>query len=148
MKAIDFGLLLPLVLELDELRFKGTPLTEVEVTQLRRLQEHFALLTNQRLLPPRRFSTDACSLSPDAFGVQYCVLHDLAYWLGGTRAERLAADRRLREGTRKKNRVYAEIQYLGVRFGVPFAPDFILNKRFRWGFGWEYPAPGEPGTVY
>ena len=147
-KQIDFGALLPVVRELDDLRFKSL-LSQAEADRLRVLQRQFNLLTNGRQLPPRRFVSDGCTLSTDAFGVHCCELHDLAYWLGGTRAEKLAADRRLRDCTRKNSRVYWFIQYLGVRVGGGrFAPDFILNKQFRWGFGWDYPAPGEPGVVY
>lgn len=149
MNEIDFVALLTVVRELDELRFSGSPLTEDAGRDLRRLQHSFALLTNGRQIPPRRFVSDGCTLSTDAFGVHCCEVHDLAYWLGGTRQEKLAADRRLRECTRERSRFYWAIQYLGVRlFGGRFAPDFVLNKQFRWGFGWDYPAPGEPGIVY
>lgn len=146
---INYDLLLAVVRAMDKLRFAGATLTEEEATELRSMQDLFGQFTNGRQIPSRRFVSDGCTLSTDAFGKNCCELHDLAYWLGGPRDERLVADRRLRECTRARSRVYWLIQYLGVRiFGGRFAPDFILNKQFRWGFGWEYPLAGQPGTVY
>lgn len=147
-QTIDFGELLPVVRELDSLRF-GSLLSESDVARLRELQHVFSLMTHDRKTPPKMFVSDGCTLSTDAFGQECCVLHDLAYWLGGTRAEKLAADQRVYVCTKQKSRWYAPIQYFGVRIGGGrFVPDFILNKQFRWGFGWDYPAPGEPGIVY
>ncbi|MDH4133990.1 MAG: dual specificity protein phosphatase family protein [Gammaproteobacteria bacterium] len=87
----------------------------------------------------RPFTTDGCSLFPDGtlkernLWHQCCVEHDRAYWLGGTRDERAAADKLLRqcvEGLNHKN--IARLMQDGVRAGgTPWLPTW-----FRWGFGW------------
>lgn len=78
------------------------------------------------------FITDGCTMSPD-FNFRECgVLHDLAYWAGGTRDERRAADLQFHQGVeRKAGKILARIYWLGVRFGgVPWLP-----SPWRWGFG-------------
>jgi hypothetical protein len=149
-QSINFEDLLPVVRALDKVRFKSLA-TEHDLNLLLSLQRQFAAITNGRQIPLRPFRTDGCTLSPDYFGKHCCVLHDLAYWLGGTREERLATDLRLRKCTCKKSRLYSEIQFFGVRIGGhPYAPDFLIpNKEFRWGYGWDKCGqPGEPGIAY
>jgi hypothetical protein len=77
------------------------------------------------------FATDGCSLFPDgtteheALWRLCCVIHDVAYWRGGTYDERLEVDRALQR----------RLMYSGVRAGgTPYSP-----TPFRWGFGWPYP---------
>jgi len=106
--------------------------------------------------PDYRFSSDGCSggmswnwralsgAPPPWEGC--CVAHDLAYWQGGTRADRRAADRALRRCVIAKAGDYALIgqclitalawiMWATVRlFGGPYLP-----WRFRWGFGWHWP---------
>lgn len=86
------------------------------------------------------FSSDGCSMSPDGIiigqtqFVGCCVEHDIAYWRGGTRLEKLAADRKLKQCVREKSNVLvAEIYYRGVRMGG--LED--LPTAFHWGYGWE-----------
>jgi hypothetical protein len=87
------------------------------------------------------FTTDGCSLFPDRLPgtapyCSCCVEHDFAYWRGGTEAERLAADRALRQCVARAtaNRVLARSMYAGVRAGgSPY-----LHTWFRWGYGWPY----------
>ncbi|MFT3916511.1 MAG: hypothetical protein QM704_21260 [Anaeromyxobacteraceae bacterium] len=92
------------------------------------------------------FTTDGCSLFPDRRLVlsgdwcDCCVRHDLAYWRGGTEADRLAADEALRACVRERtgDPVLAEGMFVGVRAGG--TPAFPTT--FRWGYGWP------PGRGY
>lgn len=88
-----------------------------------------------------RFSTDGCSSFPDGPPGEpdkwrnCCVLHDQAYWLGGTYTRRVAADKDLRVCiSQVENPVLADTMWAGVRVGgSPFWP-----TRFRWAYGWPY----------
>ena len=89
---------------------------------------------------PAPFATDGCSLFPDRAGASdwrsCCVSHDLAYWRGGSAAERLESDRVFRECVRVASRspALAGTMYGAVRAGgVPWLP-----SPFRWGYGWDY----------
>lgn len=86
-------------------------------------------------LPPHPFTSDGCSAFPDRCWVDCCVEHDMAYWCGGTMADRCAADRKLRQCvTEKTNGAFATMMYVGVRAGglecLPFP--------WRWGYGWDW----------
>lgn len=97
-----------------------------------------ASLTTQ----PVPFTTDGCSLFPDralvgsADWCDCCLAHDLAYWRGGTEAQRLDADRELRACVARKtgNHALAETMFVGVRAGG--GPQ--LRTPFRWGYAWPY----------
>lgn len=88
------------------------------------------------------FSSDGCSLFPDRSLItskdwcDCCLEHDIAYWQGGTKAQRLEADRKLRDCVLAKtgDSVLAEAMYQGVRFGG--SPWFY--NWYRWGYGWSY----------
>lgn len=69
---------------------------------------------------------------PDGDYGECCIAHDRDYFVGGTKAERKASDKRLRDCVRAKGHKYiAPLMYLGVRIGgVSFLP-----TPFRWGFG-------------
>jgi hypothetical protein len=106
--------------------------------------------------PDYRFSSDGCSggmswlwrtvagVAPPWEGA--CVEHDFAYWQGGTRGERRAADRALREHVLAKAGDYALIgaalmrtcawaMWAAVRLGGgPLWP-----TDYRWGYGWKWP---------
>ena len=96
------------------------------------------------------FTSDGCSLFPDNSLInaddwcRCCLDHDIAYWRGGTAAERLAADKALRacvlEATGDAN--LAEAMYLGVRMGG--SPYF--KNWYRWGYGWSYARKYTPLT--
>ena len=96
-------------------------------------------------LPPTAFTSDGCSLWFDGDWVECCVLHDLAYWRGGTSKERQEADRALEQCViKRRHPAMAPIMFAAVRaFGVWWLP-----TRFRWGYGWDYPQTGPPGTAY
>ncbi len=88
------------------------------------------------------FSSDGCSHFPDGTVTEIklwcgcCIAHDLAYWQGGSRAQKKQADESLRECVFQStnNQLLAETMYLGVRFGgLPIYPVW-----YRWGYGWDY----------
>ena len=87
------------------------------------------------------FTSDGCSSFPDGTVKQRrlwrscCVVHDLAYWIGGSRDERVSADLALRECVAQVGEpTIAELMLVGVRVGgTPWWP-----ARFRWGYGWSY----------
>ncbi len=88
------------------------------------------------------FESDGCSSFPDgtlsqqALWLDCCTAHDLAYWRGGTAAERLAADNALEQCVATVGEPeIASIMLTGVRVGgTPYLP-----TKFRWGYGWPFP---------
>jgi hypothetical protein len=88
------------------------------------------------------FATDGCSLFPDGtrdspdLWCDCCLAHDLAYWKGGTAAERLAADTALQACVleRTQDPHLARTVFLGVRAGGAA----VFRSTFRWGYGWAY----------
>jgi hypothetical protein len=88
------------------------------------------------------FTTDGCSMFPDrsplskADWCDCCVLHDFAYWRGGTWDERHAADRDLRACVLRVSgdAALADLMYAGVRAGG--GPYFYTS--YRWGYGWPF----------
>ncbi|WP_226989253.1 tyrosine-protein phosphatase [Desulfuromonas sp. TF] len=88
------------------------------------------------------FSSDGCSLFPDGTlndrtrWCDCCFSHDMAYWQGGSEAERLATDEALRGCVQERtgDATLAQAMYLGVRAGgIPAFPAW-----YRWGYGWDY----------
>ena len=79
------------------------------------------------------FSSDGCSMFVDGtfenpeLWKECCLKHNIAYWKGGTREEREAADLAFRNCVKKKtgNVKFAEIMYQAVRTGC--APYFQLG---------------------
>ena len=92
--------------------------------------------------PLSDFTSDGCSLFPDRSLInnddwcECCMEHDIAYWQGGTKAQRLAADKKLRDCVleRTGSEALAETMYQGVRFG---GSPYFYNW-YRWGYGWNY----------
>ena len=88
------------------------------------------------------FTTDGCSAFPDGtlehreLWLVCCTAHDLAYWQGGTSAERQQADQALHSCVaRSGESEIAALMLAGVRAGgSPYFP-----TQFRWGYGWPYP---------
>ena len=90
----------------------------------------------------RPFSSDGCSLFPDSSVItgddwcSCCFEHDIAYWKGGTEAEREAADRALQSCVAAKtgDELLGRMMYEGVRAG---GSPYFYNW-YRWGYGWDY----------
>jgi len=88
------------------------------------------------------FSSDGCSDFPDGtlsqkeLWLACCTTHDLAYWKGGTRRQRIDADNELYECVSMVGEEQiAFIMLTGVRVGgSPLFP-----TKYRWGYGWSYP---------
>ena len=88
------------------------------------------------------FRSDGCSLFPDSSiitGADWCSCcfeHDIAYWKGGTEADREAADRALQACVQEKtgDPILARAMYEGVQVG---GSPYFYNW-YRWGYGWGY----------
>lgn len=88
------------------------------------------------------FTTDGCSMFPDRSALSKadwcscCVVHDLAYWRGGTAQERLEADKGLQACVLRAsgNAALADLMFAGVRSGG--GPYFYTP--YRWAYGWSY----------
>jgi hypothetical protein len=87
------------------------------------------------------FTTDGCSRWPDVSWKSCCVVHDIAYWCGGSEQDRKAADRELMRCVNGKAAIMGTIVYSGVRIGgAPWLP-----APWRWGYGWDdWPRHYEP----
>lgn len=87
------------------------------------------------------FTTDGCSVFPEgtinhqSLWATCCIRHDLAYWQGGTYAQRLEADNALEECVNQVGEPdIAKLMLTGVRIGgSPYFP-----TSYRWGYGWPY----------
>ena len=108
----------------------------------------FSCGSTRHILKP--FHSDGCSLFPDQNVITQkdwsdcCLEHDIAYWQGGTKAQRIAADSLLRLCVLKKtgSKKLARLMYKGVRIGgSPHFPTW-----YRWGYGWNYMRGYEPLT--
>jgi len=105
--------------------------------------------TSTKTLKP--FSSDGCSLFPDRSLIdkedwgECCFEHDIAYWKGGTKDERLKADEALRECVKEKtgNVNLANVIYQGVRSG---GSPYFYNW-YRWGYDWGYDRKYKKLTV-
>ena len=100
---------------------------------------------------PSVFVSDGCSLVPNGSPVgdidwcSCCYVHDIAYWMGGTDEQRLAADVALKACVTEvsDSEALANLMYQGVRLGgSPY-----LDTPFRWGFGWGYARKYQALTV-
>ena len=86
------------------------------------------------------FTSDGCSLFVDGtfekpeLWKECCLLHDMAYWRGGTEEERKQADLAFKACVEKKtgDAALANLMYEAVRAGgAPHFPTW-----YRWGYGW------------
>ena len=89
-------------------------------------------------LPPKAFMTDSCTLFPDSIGSydwgEVCLKHDMAYWAGGTKEERMKADEKFKEEINSLIPKLGDAMWLGVKIGGgPYIPTW-----WRWGYGWPY----------
>jgi hypothetical protein len=95
------------------------------------------------------FTTDGCSMFPDgtyeqqSLWLECCIRHDFAYWKGGTRDQRLAADKTLQACVSQVGEPkIAKLMLAGVRIGgSPYFPTW-----YRWGYGWPYKRGYAPLT--
>jgi hypothetical protein len=102
------------------------------------------LLGTSAAAPPEQsiapFTTDGCSKFPDRSKLtgedwcHCCVVHDVAYWQGGSSIDRQRADEALRSCVIRTtgNEALAELMFAGVRAGG--GPH--TNASYRWGYGW------------
>ncbi len=87
------------------------------------------------------FRSDGCSEFPNGtyqqkqLWLRCCYQHDLSYWQGGTKLQRLVADHDLEQCVRSVGEpAIAKLMLAGVRVGgSPYWP-----TSFRWGYGWPY----------
>ena len=96
------------------------------------------------------FKSDGCTSFPNGpkenreLWCFACEHHDFTYWQGGTFADRLAADRKMKEDIRNTGHpLAAAVAFAGVRVGG--SP--LLPTPWRWGYGWEkFPRAYRPLT--
>jgi len=106
-----------------------------ELAALRQRASASCLHRRPGLLPPRPFTTDACTWWPDGDWSACCIEHDMAYWCGGTTEARRAADTALRACIgRDHGATLSTLTYLGVRVGGAA----WMPVPWRWGYGWEW----------
>lgn len=93
-------------------------------------------MTPAKLQP---FVSNGCSVFPDGDTYGCCYVHDMAYWAGGTQADRRKADRALEQcaadvtGYGSVGHAVGGIMYAAVTiFGAPGVP-----TKVKWGYGWE-----------
>jgi len=99
-------------------------------------------LQNNKELPPKPFVYDGCTFFVDSLlwndFERACLMHDIAYWHGGTKEEKKTADTKLKEAIQDSGllgNIVAYPAYVAVRmFG-----DSWLTKSVdaHWGFGWD-----------
>lgn len=112
------------------------PETTPEMTQTARTYG----VQHNKPIPPKPFTYDGCSFFPDTVLTisleDACLEHDIAYWHGGTRAERKAADQRLQEAVAETG-VLGQILQQPVYIGVRLLGDSPLTRAVgaHWGFG-------------
>jgi len=90
--------------------------------------------------PDFQFVYDGCTLFPNTLpGLdlkEACFGHDVAYYHGGSKEERKAADKRLKEEASAQG-LFGQIMQYPVYIGVRIFGDSFLTKLFNahWGFG-------------
>jgi hypothetical protein len=81
------------------------------------------------------FTTDGCSIFPNSLWgkdlTSICIEHDMKYWVGGSKEERMDADLEL------KNQINGEIKYVGdlMYWGTRVGGYAMLPTPWRWGYG-------------
>jgi hypothetical protein len=96
------------------------------------------------------FTSDGCSLFPDRSLIlkqdwsACCLEHDIAYWKGGTEAQRLSADTALKACVFENtgDEALSETVFNGVRLG---GSPYFYNW-YRWGYGWPFERKYAPLT--
>lgn len=82
------------------------------------------------------FTTDGCTLVNDLDQRACCILHDWAYWKGGSRKERRKADNAFFKCIVRESKypILAPFRWLGVRIG---GKKFWGVKGVSWNYGWN-----------
>lgn len=92
--------------------------------------------------PPQPFIFDGCTLFPDRLGGasfrKACLQHDIAYWYGGTAAERVAADQAFR-GAVAAQGLPGTLLHDPMYWSVRLFGDTVLLRLINanWGFGYN-----------
>ncbi len=92
--------------------------------------------------PQQPFVSDGCSMWPDNIHGECCLVHDQAYWVGGTPEDRVKADNEFRQCVAEIPLPYvpqvtpyvAGAMYYSVRVGG----HPVLPFPWRWDFGQPY----------
>jgi len=98
-------------------------------------------------LPPRPFYFDGCTGFPDWLPFhnfyEACLNHDIAYWLGGSEADRLETNRRFAEAMKESGPLgwlLSPVTYYAMHYGGNnFMSQYVLGSN--WGFGWNTTDP-------
>lgn len=134
MAASLFLFLSSLVTVVDRINIPPTT-AEVKVLAIK------VTLGASKTIPPHDFRFDGCTLFPEIiFGTnltQACLMHDIAYWSGGTPAEKQAADQAFKVAVAQSGRFGTMIAPL-AKEAVNIYGDTWLAHVFgaHWGFGW------------
>lgn len=115
--------------------------TPIPTTTELRAASNFGV-TKEKPTPPRSFTFDGCTLFPDqVFGTSFrraCLEHDIAYWYGGTAAERKQADLTFKEALAKQGILGTSLQYPMYWSVRLFGDTFLLRPiNANWGFGYN-----------
>jgi len=118
--------------------YLGVPLTFDDLKKLAREHGKIHILAKLESVNENDydiFFSDGCSMWPDQWWkidlFWECLWHDILYFLGGTEAQRLEADERLRDGVGAvAGSVMGAIMFAGVRAG-----GWVPGTGFEWGYG-------------
>lgn len=91
------------------------------------------------------FKSDGCSAFPNGHllsskseWLHCCFVHDLSYWYGGSRDQKIYADKELNECVSEvTTQTQGELMEIGVEVGG--SPQSGLP--WRWGYGWNIEVP-------
>lgn len=136
MRRAAFALaLFAIVLACTPTRFRVAPY-DVDAVRAQELAERAETICRERRgdrpPPEHRFTSDGCSMWPDASWKECCIEHDIAYWCGGSAADRRRADDALAACVEQRaSRELGSVMRVGVIVGgVPWQP-----MPWRWGYG-------------
>ena len=89
------------------------------------------------------FQSDGCTLVKDFDMTPCCIVHDWAYYRGGTSKQRRQADKDFYRCIKQASRYkwLAPFRWLGVRIG---GMGWLPISQARWGYGWKYPRTKAP----
>ena len=100
----------------------------------------FLLSTSISAQELKPFSSDGCTMFFDGTGSRpqawkhCCFNHDLRYWFGGSKQNRVKTDQKLRSCVQESGHGHiARVMYLAIRVGR-YSP--VKNAQ-KWGWGWS-----------